>query len=61
VTKRVSFPKTDLDRAIEVAEKRGWDSVQLTIGPDGSISVTASKVAPPIASGDKDPFNAVED
>lgn len=58
---RVAFRKVDLCRAIEVAEARGWNSVQLTIGPDGSISVTASKVAPSSASAHKDSFNAVED
>jgi hypothetical protein len=61
MTKRVSFPKSDLDRAIEVAEKRDWNSVQLTIAPDGSISVTASKVAPQTAAAHNDRFNAMED
>jgi len=61
MNKRVPFRKSDLGRAIEVAQARGWNSVQLKIGPDGSISVSASKFAPDVASAHKDNLNAVED
>jgi hypothetical protein len=61
MSKRVPFRKSDLGRAIEVAQARGWNSVQLKIGPDGSISVSASKFAPDVASAHKDNLNAVED